>query len=183
MAQAAIDAWREIFATQKSLIERAIAQLTDEQLHEPIEPQTNPVAVILLHMAGSMRSRFTDWRTTDGEKPWRNREAEFDAAAARALSRAQIMERWEKAWTVLFAALGALGPGDLDRTVSIRAEAHTVAQALERQVSHYGYHAGQVVLISRILVQRAGGQWQHLSIPPGQTEAFNARMRDRFGAF
>ncbi|MFG0285593.1 MAG: DUF1572 family protein [Phycisphaerales bacterium JB039] len=183
MAGSVIEAWQGIFRSQKSLIERAAAQLDDAQLHEPVAPETNPVSVILLHVAGSMRSRFTDWLTTDGEKPWRNREGEFDLAAARALSRDEIMSRWEASWRVLLEALAALSPADVDRTVRIRGEGHSVAEAIERQVSHYGYHAGQIVLIARILVQRSGGTWEHLSIPPGQTEAFNRAMRSRHGNF
>jgi hypothetical protein len=179
----ALEAWREAFRSQKTLIERAVAQLSGDQLHEAIAPGTNSIAVILVHMAGSMRSRFTDWLTTDGEKPWRNREGEFDAAAARALSREEIMSRWESAWAILFGALDALAPVDSERTITIRAEPHTIPLAIERQVSHYGYHAGQVVLIAKILTQRAGRDWQHLSIPPGQTDAFNDRMRERHGRF
>ena len=183
MSDSTIAAWRGIFRAQKDLIERAVDQLTDEELHRTMAPLTNPVAVILLHMAGSMRSRFTDWLTTDGEKPWRRREEEFDAAAARALPRQEILARWEASWRLLLEALDHLSPADLDRTITIRGEAHTVAQAIERQVSHYGYHAGQIVLIAKALTQQSGRAWEHLSIPPGGTDAFNAQMRSRHGSF
>lgn len=182
-ARLVIDAWSGAFAAQRSLMEAAVAQLSDEQLHEPVAPGANPVAVILLHIAGSMRSRFTDWLTSDGEKPWRNRESEFDPGAARALSREEILSRWASAWAILFSAVDGLEEADLSRTVVIRGEAHSVPQTIERQVSHYGYHAGQIVLISRIIVERSGGAWRHLSIPPGQSDRFNAEMRARHGAF
>lgn len=178
-----VDAWLATFRAQRSLIERAVAQLSDQQLHEPVAPRTNPVAVILLHMAGSMRSRFTDWLTTDGEKPWRNREGEFDADAARRTPRDEIMSRWNGGWATVFSALESLSEDDLGRTITIRAEPHSVLEAVERQIAHYGYHAGQIVLISRVLVERSGGEWQHLSIPPGQTESFNRQMRARHGDF
>ncbi len=158
------------FRSQKVLAERAIGQLGDEQLRQPLDENTNSIAVIMKHMAGNMLSRFTDFLTTDGDKPWRNRDREFVDDFA---SRADIEAYWRRGWECLLGTLESLAPSDLSRTVKIRQEPHSVALAIDRQLSHYGYHVGQIVLIARVL---AKDQWTVLTIPRGGSEAFNRRM-------
>lgn len=171
-AATVIDAARATFEAQKNLAERAMAQLDDAQLHQAIAPGMNPIAVIIRHMAGNMRSRWTDFLTTDGEKPTRDRDDEFVSIHA---DRAALLAQWEHGWRALFGAIDALTDVDLGRTITIRGQPHTVARAILRQVDHYGYHVGQIVTFARILADDA---WEHLSVPPGpgQTEAFNRRL-------
>ncbi len=170
MSRVAIEAFEQTFAGQKSLAERAIAQLPDARLHEPAAPGMNPIAVIMRHMAGNMRSRWTDFLTTDGEKPTRDRDAEFVDDRP---GRETLMRRWEDGWGCVFGALSSLTDADLARIITIRGQPHTVARAIARQIDHYGYHTGQIVTFARIL---AGDQWRHLSVPPGGTEAFNKSL-------
>ncbi|MCA9280665.1 MAG: DUF1572 family protein [Phycisphaeraceae bacterium] len=170
MSRVAIEAFEQTFAGQKSLAERAIAQMSDAQMHASAAPGMNPIAVIMRHMAGNMRSRWTDFLTADGEKPTRDRDSEFadDHLASEAL-----MQRWDDGWCCVFDALSPLTDADLERTITIRGQPHTVARAIARQIDHYGYHTGQIVTFARIL---AGDQWRHLSVPPGGTDAFNRSM-------
>jgi hypothetical protein len=158
------------FKAQKSLAERAVGQLSDEQLHLPLDENTNSVAVIMKHLAGNMLSRWTDFLTTDGEKDWRNRDGEF---VDEFRSREELMAYWQRGWSCLFSAVDALTAGDLSRTVHIRGQAHTVIEALHRQLDHYGYHVGQIVLIAQVL---AKDRWSTLSIPPGGSEEYNRRV-------
>lgn len=160
---------RSRFAAQKAMAERAFGQLDDQQLRTALSPETNSVAVILKHLAGNMISRWTDFLTSDGEKPGRDRDREFVDDSA---GRAELLAYWEKGWACLFAAIDSLSPDDLSRTVTIRGEPHTVTDAILRQLDHYGYHVGQIVLISRIL---AGEKWQVLTIPRGGSEEYNRR--------
>jgi len=148
-----------LFRSQKRLAEGALAQVADEALHVALGPEENSIAVLVQHVAGNQLSRWTDFLTTDGEKPDRGRDAEFEEQG---LSRAALMRRWEEGWGRLFATLDSLGPDDLARTVTIRGEPHTVVKALLRQVSHYAYHVGQIVQLARHL---AGERWMSLSIP------------------
>lgn len=166
-----IDAVVREFHKIKQLADRAIAQLSDEELHAQIDADANSVAMLMAHMAGNMRSRWTDFLTSDGEKPWRNRDAEFEPSAA---DRAALLASWEDGWRVLFAALAPLTDADLPRTVTIRGEAQTVVAALLRQVSHYGGHAHQIVLLAKHL---KGAAWTVLSIPRGQSAAHNEATR------
>jgi len=161
---------RAKFAAQKDLAERAFRQLPAERLHIALSPETNSIAVIMKHLAGNMRSRWTEFLTSDGEKAWRDRDTEFvdDFAAHDAL-----IACWEGGWSCLFAALDGLTPGDLARTVLIRGQPHTVIEAIHRQLDHYGYHVGQIVLIARVL---AGDDWQVLTVPRGGSKAYNARV-------
>jgi len=152
------------FKSQKSLGDKTFAQLGDEQFFLAPNAETNSIAVTIQHMAGNMRSRFTDFLTTDGEKPDRNRDGEFEAQP---LTRAQLVEQWEAGWQVVFGTVGALTSADLLRTVYIRSEAHTVMQALIRQLSHYGYHVGQIVYAGKFL-KDAG--WKTLSIERGKSK-------------
>lgn len=154
----------------KRLAEQAIAQLDDAQLWRRIDPGSNSVAVIMRHMAGNMRSRWTDFRTTDGEKPDRQRDQEFEDAA---ITRADLIAEWEDGWQRVFAALEALRDEDLGETVYIRQEPHTIFKALVRQITHYSGHTYQILLLGKHL---KGAEWKTLSIPRGQSEEFNRRM-------
>jgi hypothetical protein len=160
---------RAVFERQKALAEAAIARLSAEHLHAVPHEGANSVAIHMRHIAGNMLSRWTDFLTTDGEKPWRNRDTEFVDEAE---SLAALRDRWDAGWGRLFATLDALRPDDLNRTVTIRGEPHTVLEAILRQVGHYGYHVGQIVQRARDLV---GPAWKSLSIPRGESEAHNRR--------
>lgn len=168
-----IDSWIKIFESQRKLAEGAIEQLTDEQLFERALRDSNSVGVIMRHMAGNMNSRWTGFLESDGEKPDRNRESEFDATPE---PREALMRKWENGWSCVLKTIGSLSPEDLERTVAIRGEPHSVPEAVNRQISHYGYHVGQIVLIARSLV---GKNWQWLTIAPGQSGAFNRKMMGR----
>ncbi|MCA8960557.1 MAG: DUF1572 family protein [Planctomycetes bacterium] len=159
-----------ILRSQKSLAERGMTQLSDEQFFQPIAEECNSVAIVVKHVAGNLHSRFTDFLTSDGEKPWRNRDTEFVTDDD---TRVSLLDRWESGWRVLFDQLDGLTDADLGRSLVIRAEPHSVLQALLRQVSHYGYHVGQIVLIARAL---RGASWESLSIPKGKSDEFNRSM-------
>jgi hypothetical protein len=174
--ETAIAAWVGEFERTRSLIAAAVGQLTDDQFRTRLTPETNSCAIIVKHLAGNMKSRWTDWLRTDGEKPWRNRDDEFED---RGEPRAELMAALEAGWGLVFGALRALGEKDLARTITIRAEPHTVAGAVERQIAHYAYHAGQIQLIARVLHGNEGWQWA--TVPPGGSRAFNASMQSRFG--
>ena len=152
----------------KTLGEGAIDQLADSQLAQ-VAGSGNSIVTIVWHLAGNLKSRFTDFLTSDGEKPWRDRDSEF---LARAVSRKQLQAKWEDGWQVLFAALTDVSDADLGRTVTIRGEPHTVAQALHRSLAHASYHVGQIVYVAKAL---RGADWRYLSIPPGQSARFNPR--------
>lgn len=154
--------------------ERAIAQLDAEQLFVTLDPESNSVAVLVKHLAGNMRSRWTDFLTSDGEKPDRQRDTEFLLDAN--TTRADVLQWWEQGWRCLFDALEALQPDDLWRTVVIRLEEHTVVQAINRQLTHYATHVGQIVFLAKHLKSSA---WQTLSVPRGQSEQFNQKMIER----
>jgi Protein of unknown function (DUF1572) len=158
------------FFHNKDLAERAIAQLADEQLHVALHPETNCVAVIMKHVAGNLLSRWTDFLTTDGEKPWRNRDDEFVDTFA---TRRELLDYWNSGWDCLANSLDGLRPADLDATITIRGETLSVPLAIARSLSHCGYHVGQIVLISRILV---GDNWQTLTISRGGSQAHNAKQ-------
>ena len=149
------------FRSQKRLAERAIAQLSDEKLREPLDGNTNSVAVIMKHVAGNLLSRWTDLLTSDGEKPWRDRDGEFVDAFT---SREEVQEIWERGWKCLFGTLSTLGGEDLNRIVRVRGREYTVIRAIDRQMSHYGYHVGQIVLTARLLAKE---NWQTLTVPRG----------------
>ena len=154
----------------KRMAESAIAQLTDEELFKQIDPEANSVAVIVKHIAGNARSRFTDFLTSDGEKPDRFRDREFEITSR--TSREEVMRWWEEGWSCVFGAIEGLKPEDLERTVTIRQEPHTVLQALNRALGHYAQHIGQLVFLAKHL---RGSQWQTLSIPRGKSEEFKAK--------
>ena len=154
----------------KNLAERAMAQVTDEQLLAVLDDEMNSIAVIVKHMAGNMKSRWTDFLTSDGEKPDRQREAEFNDPPA---AREALLALWEEGWKCLFQALEPLREEDLQRTVTIRGEPHSVMQTINRQMAHYPYHCGQIVFLAKHLNH---GGWQSLSIPRGQSDKFNRRV-------
>jgi hypothetical protein len=156
-----------LFRQYKKLAEGAIGQVTDEQLTATLDPEANSIAQIVKHMAGNMRSRWTDFLTTDGEKPDRNRDSEFVDAPA---TRADLIALWEDGWQRVFGALEQLSDADLNRTVQIRGEPHSVMQAINRQVAHYSLHCGQIVLLAKHL---AGDHWKSLSVPRNRSAEFN----------
>jgi len=160
-----------LFRMYKSMGERAMAQVADEQLGVALDPESNSIAVIVKHLAGNMRSRWTDFLTTDGEKPHRQRDSEFEAPPA---TRAALMELWESGWRCVFGALEPLTDADLGRTVYIRNEPHSVLQAINRQLGHYACHIGQVVFLAKHF---QSSRWVSLSIPRGKSGEFNARVR------
>jgi hypothetical protein len=154
----------------KKLADKSIEQLTDEQLHVTLDRDANSVAVLMRHMAGNMRSRWVNFLTSDGEKPDRLRDREFEDPGQ---TRADLLAEWEHGWQCVFDALTPLTDADLQRTVMIRGEAHSVYKAISRQVAHYSGHAYQILLLAKHL---RGADWKTLSIPRGQSEEFNRRM-------
>jgi Protein of unknown function (DUF1572) len=160
----------ETFAGQKSLAERAIAQLRDEQLHIALDANTNSVVVIMKHMVGNMKSRWTDFLTTDGDKPWRDRDDEF---VDDIVSRDDLMNRWQDGWSLVLSVVGGLTATDLNNTVIIRGQTLSVVRAILRQTDHYGYHVGQIVQLARFL---AKDDWTVLTIPRGGSRDYNDRV-------
>ena len=159
----------------KRQTEAAIEQLSDEQFFAVLDAESNSVAIIAKHMAGNLRSRFTDFLTSDGEKPDRNRDQEFIVATDAA--RTGIMAAWEKYWQLTLDTVSGLRPEDLAREVTIRGEPHTVLQAITRQIAHHALHAGQIVMLAK---HWKGTAWKTLSVPRGQSEAFNAAYAAKF---
>ena len=155
----------------KRLADGAIAQLSDEQFFATPDPESNSFAIIMKHVAGNMRSRFTNFLTTDGEKPDRNRDREF--VMHKDARREEVLISWEQNWHLVFETLNSLHAEDLERTVTIRGEPHSVLQAINRQVVHYAYHVGQIVFLAKHL---KGAEWKTLSVPKGQSERYNAEM-------
>jgi hypothetical protein len=154
----------------KKLADKSIAQLTDAQLHETLDTDANSVAILMRHMAGNMRSRWIDFLDSDGEKPNRMRDGEFEDPGQ---SRAELLAEWEHGWQCVWDALAPLTDADLQRIVMIRSEPHTVYKAISRQVAHYSGHAYQILLLAKHM---CGPNWKTLSIPRGQSEEFNRRM-------
>jgi hypothetical protein len=159
------------FELYKKEAEDAMAQLDEKQLFTAPTPESNSVAVIAKHLWGNMLSRWTDFLTSDGEKVWRDRDAEFEAADIN--TKAELMQKWEEGWACMFKALNALTPADLGKKVYIRAEEYTVVKAIQRQTAHYASHIGQIVYVAKML---KGKEWKTLSIPKGQSKAFNEKM-------
>jgi hypothetical protein len=151
----------------KRMGEAALSQLRDKDFFITLDPESNSVAILVKHIAGNMHSRFTDFLTTDGEKPDRFRDREFEITPS--TTRAEVLKWWEDGWGVLLAALDGLKPEDVMRTVTIRGEAHTVLQALNRQIAHYAQHIGQIVFLAKHL---HSSEWKTLSIPRGKSEEF-----------
>jgi uncharacterized damage-inducible protein DinB len=166
-----VDAFEREFQKTRQLCDRSIAQLSEAQLHARLDAEANSVAMLMGHLAGNMRSRWTDFLTSDGEKPWRQRDAEFEPPA---LDHAALMASWQSGWQVLFDTLATLTDDDLTRTITIRGEGQSVLSALTRQLAHYAGHAYQIVLVAKHL---KGDAWDVLSIPRGQSAAYEAKLR------
>jgi len=162
-----LDEARRQFRGHKRMAEGAMSQLSDKDFFVTLDPESNSVAILVKHLAGNMRSRFSDFLTSDGEKPDRFRDREFELSAG--TTRADVMKWWEEGWGCVFAAIEALKPEDVMRTVTIRGEPHTVLQAVNRQIAHYAQHTGQIVFLSKHL---RSGEWKTLSIPRGKSEEF-----------
>ncbi|MBC7932599.1 MAG: DUF1572 family protein, partial [Rubrivivax sp.] len=160
----------EAFRGLKRLADKAIEQVNDEELFRAIDAESNSIALIMKHMYGNMRSRWTDFLTTDGEKPDRRRDSEFLVEGE---DRRAVLERWESGWRTVFDALAQLAPEDLMRQITIRQEPHTVVKAINRQISHYGQHTWQIVFLAKHLKSY---DWKTISIPRGQSETFNKKM-------
>jgi len=160
----------ELFHYYKKLGERAMAQCPDEALVKMLDSESNSIATIVEHMAGNMRSRWTDFLTTDGEKADRKRDTEFEDAPKTLV---EILETWERGWKCVFDALAPLQDADITRTVTIRTEPHSVMQAINRQIAHYTYHVGQIVYLARHF---AGQNWQTLSVPKKRSAEFNTAV-------
>lgn len=159
-----------IFRQYKMLGERAIAQVSDEQLFATLDEETNSIAIIVKHITGNMRSRWIDFLTSDGEKPTRNRDSEFIDPPA---TREALMQEWEHGWACVFSAIEPLTDADLSRTVTIRGESHSVMQAINRQLSHYPMHVGQIILLAK---HYAGERWQTLSVARNRSAEFNRKV-------
>jgi hypothetical protein len=161
----------------KRMGEGAMSQLRNEEFFVTIDPEANSVAIIVKHLAGNMRSRFTDFLTSDGEKPDRFRDREFELGPA--MTSSEVMTWWEEGWACVFAAIDPLKPADVMRTVTIRGEPHTVLQAINRQIAHYAQHIGQIVLLAKHL---RSSEWKTLSIRRGKSEEFNQKkaVSDKF---
>jgi len=151
----------------KRMAESAMAQLTDDDFFVTLDPESNSVAILVNHIVGNMRSRFTNFLTSDGEKPDRFRDREFEIRPG--TTRAEVMRWWEEGWAIVLGALEALQPEDVMRTVTIRGEPHTVLQAVNRQIAHYAQHLGQIVFLAKHLRSK---EWKTLSIPRGKSEEF-----------
>ena len=158
------------FKRLKALADGAMSQITPDQFFAAASEDDNSIAVIVKHVAGNLLSRWTDLLTSDGEKPDRNRDSEFEIAAGD--THQVLMSQWESGWAALFSALEPLTDSDLERAITIRGEPHTVLQAINRQLTHYAYHVGQIVYLAK---HHAGKSWRSLSIPKGKSAEFNAR--------
>ena len=159
-----------IFRQYKKLAEKAMEQVSDQHLFDALDDEMNSIAIIVKHMAGNMRSRWTDFLTTDGEKPDRNRDGEFEEPFQ---TRAEMMAAWEFGWKQLLETIAGLTDADLGRKITIRNEAHSVMQAINRGITHVSYHVGQIVFLAKHF---AGPEWKTLSIPRGRSAAFNATI-------
>lgn len=167
-----LESSRYLFRYYKGLADKAMAQIDgDAMMYQP-DPNSNSIALIVKHLSGNMLSRWTDFLTSDGEKPWRQRDEEFEGAYE---SKEALLEAWEKGWQCLFDAIEPLTAADLERIVYIRNEGHTVMEAIQRQIAHYASHVGQIIFLAKHL---SGEHWQTLSIPKKGSQAFNA---EKFG--
>ncbi len=159
-----------LFRMYKRLGEKAMEQLTDEQLYATLDREMNSIGVIVKHIAGNMLSRWSDFLTTDGEKPFRDRDAEFEDPPP---TREALMDLWNRGWACVFSALEPLADGDLNRSITIRTEQHSVMQAINRQTTHYAYHVGQIVFLAKHF---QSDHWKSLSIPRGESRSFHEKV-------
>jgi len=162
---------KDLFRYYKKLAERAIEQCPDEALFSALDAESNSIAIIVKHMAGNARSRWTDFLTTDGEKPDRNRDSEFEEPPK---NRAELIAVWERGWKILFDALEPLTEADMARTITIRTEPHSVMQAINRQIAHYSYHVGQIVFLAKHFTTELNGNWTAVTVPRNKSKQFNA---------
>jgi len=162
-----------LFRYYKKLADRAMAQCPDEALFTALDAESNSIAIIVKHMSGNMRSRWLNFLTTDGEKPDRNRDTEFETPPK---TRAELIEMWERGWKFLFDALEPLTEAALTQTVTIRTEPHSVMQAINRQVAHYAHHVGQILFLAKHLTFTKTGKWETLSVPRGKSAEINAKV-------
>jgi uncharacterized damage-inducible protein DinB len=160
----------DVFRYYKRLADRAMEQAADDALFAALDAESNSIAIIVKHVAGNMRSRWSDFLTSDGEKPDRNRDSEFEAPP---MTRAELSAMWEASWKILFDSLANVTDADLTRTITIRGEAHSVMQAINRNITHTAYHVGQIVFLTKHL---AGSKWTALTIPRGKSGQFNAKV-------
>ena len=160
-----------LFRYYKRLAERAMEQCPDEDLFATLDAESNSIATIVKHMAGNMRSRWPDFLTTDGEKPDRHRDTEFETPPT---TRADLLKLWESGWQYVFAALEPLTDADLGRTVTIRTEPHSVMQAINRQIAHYAHHIGQILYAAKHFATVKNGTWNSLSVPRGESQQFTS---------
>jgi hypothetical protein len=170
-----LDAMTKRFKAYKEMAEKAFGQISDAQLRQALDENTNSIAVIVKHMSGNLKSRFTDFLTSDGEKPGRDRDSEFVDDIP---DRGVMLAMWEESWRCLFDAMSPLSDSDLDKTITIRGEPHSVIDALLRQLAHHSYHTGQIVQLARFL---AKDRWTVLTIPRGGSTKFNAAMSEKHG--
>jgi hypothetical protein len=161
-----------LFRYYKKLADRAIEQCPDEGLFATLDGESNSIATIVKHMSGNMRSRWTDFLTSDGEKPDRNRDSEFEEPPA---TREELLVMWERGWGYLFGALEQLTEADITQTVTIRTEPHSVMQAINRQIAHYSYHVGQITFLAKHHAAK-GGKWIALTVPRKKSAEFNANV-------
>jgi hypothetical protein len=168
-----LESIRKQFLYYKKLADQSIHRLNGEQLRWQFNPESNSIAIIMRHIAGNLHSRFTDFLTSDGEKPWRNRDQEFEAPL---LTYEELVDYWEHGWRRLFEAIDLCKSEDLERLVYIRNEGHTIMEACNRQLAHYPYHIGQIVYIARMI---QGDAWQSLSIPKNQSTSYNQEKFDQ----
>jgi hypothetical protein len=163
-----LDSAKRQFTMYKQLGEKAMAQIDEDELSWQANEDSNSIVMIVKHLWGNMMSRWTDFLTTDGEKPWRQRDAEFENDK---WTRDTLMKKWEEGWRCVFNALDSLTDNDLEKIIYIRNEGHTVLEAINRQIAHYSYHAGQIVYISKL---RSKKEWKSLSIPRNKSKEYNA---------
>ena len=164
---------RKLFEYYKSLGEKAMAQIEPDQIHWQYNDASNSIAIIVKHLHGNMLSRWTNFLTEDGEKPWRDREGEFEDTIQ---DKEDLLDKWEAGWKVLLDTLGSLQPQDVEHIIYIRNQGHTVGEAIQRQLAHYAYHVGQIVFVARMI---KGDEWQSLSIPKGKSQAYNAEKFEK----
>jgi uncharacterized damage-inducible protein DinB len=159
-----------LFRHYKKLAEGAMEQVSDDELFQAFDEEMNSIAIIAKHMAGNMRSRWTDFLTSDGEKPNRNRDSEFVEPPS---TRAELMKMWNQGWDQVFEALEPLSDADMERKITIRGEPHSVMQAINRQIAHYAYHVGQIVFLAKHI---KGSDWKSLSVPKNKSGEFNSKV-------
>jgi len=162
-----------IFRSYKKLGEKAIEQVSDKEFFQTLDREANSIGVIVKHIAGNSKSRWTDFLTTDGEKPDRNRDTEFELNSE---SRESLMRDWERGWQILFDSTASLTMNDFDQTVKIRGEQHTIVEALNRQMTHYAYHIGQITFLAKHF---RSGEWKTLSVPRNKSEEFNRFLAEK----